>query len=225
MVDFDYDSIESSVFTPETEIPDVGDSPNGSRSDYLGPHDLSGEDLIDTPPDLPDASITDAPKRSRIAKEYERKVGEFLGAIAKESLGHPATVADGAATLYYAGNMATTWGDLANADKRVRTGIDFIVGGTNNVYSAAVFATIPWVLQLVRNHEPVVEATARLWRIPFTKKEIPIKLGFKVKGRLRAMFTHDPDELVKAALTPAIVSQLEANGVKIARRRRAKRND
>ena len=217
----EFEDLGTYVPTDTVEPPEDA---NGSAK-YIGPHELTDDDYHEEPPDLPDASITNPPKRSRIAVQYERKVGEFLGGIAKETLQHPATVADGAATLYYAGSMATAWGDLAAVDKRVRTGVDWVVGGTNNPYSAVVFASVPWILQLVRNHEPEVETTARVFRIPFTKREIPIKIRFRIKGRMRALFTHDPDELVNAALTPPIRAQLEANGVKIAKRKRARRSD
>lgn len=221
-MEFDYSTLESETFTAQEES-----VPNG-KSEYISPHDLNEDDLVSETPDLPDASITNAPKRSRLAKQYETKVGEFLGGIAKETLGHPSTVADGAALLYYSKGVATAWGDLAVADKRVRAGLDFVIGGTGNPYSAAVFATVPLVLQIIRNHEheAVAETPIRTWRVPFIKRkiEIPLKLHLRVGGRARAMFTHDPDELTAAALTPSIRQQLEANGVKIARRKRNKRD-
>jgi len=50
-----------------------------------------------------------------------------------------------------------------------------------------------------------------------------IKFGIKL-GRLRQMFTHDPDELTNAALTPQVRGILADQGVKIASRKRARKD-
>lgn len=174
-------------------------------------------------PDTPDTGVTQPPKRSRRAKQYEQQVGGIFGAAARTALEHPATVADGAAMLYYVPNIAQKFGDLADADERVRKGIDFLTGGVENPYAAALAATAPLILQILRNHEPTLEPSIRGLRIPFTKRVFKIRFGIKL-GRLRQMFTHDPDELTDAALTPSVRQILTGQGVKVASRKRARKD-
>lgn len=184
--------------------------------EFTQPSELNAED-VEQQPDQPTPSITAPGKRTRRAIKYEKEVGNFLGSIASETLSHPATVADGAALLYYTPKVARAWGDLADADDNVRKGIDFVIGGSENPYAAAVFATLPLVLQVVRNHEPVAEGSAKAFRIPFTKREFKWRFRIRIQGWFRNVFTHDPKVLTDAALTPPVIRELEANGVRIAK--------
>lgn len=211
-------------FSTLTEAQDIEwvappeETPGTTR--YVGPQELDS-DAVDEEPDRPDLDITKEKKQSRRAKAYTDQVGLMLGGFAKEALEHPNTVADGAALLYYTDKVAVAWGELADADERVRKGLDWIAGGVENPYLAAVMATLPLALQIVRNHEPEVETTGRVFKV-FGKE---FKFKFRIKmGRLRQLFTHDPDELVNAALTPANVRTLEKNGVRVAKRTRRNRS-
>jgi len=77
-----------------------------------------------------------------------KEIGGIFGAAARTSLEHPATVADGAAMLYYVPNIAKKFGDLADVDDNIRKGIDFLTGGVENPYAAAIAATLPLYFRL-----------------------------------------------------------------------------
>jgi|SRR5882724_1783141 len=203
---------------------DVFENLTAENVDFLQPTEMPTDDIdANVDPDTPDPTITQEPKRTLRAKRYEKKIGGIFGAAARTSLEHPATIADGAAMLYYVPNIAKKLGDLADVDDNVRKGIDFLTGGVENPYAAALAAVAPLVFQIIRNHEPVLEPSMRGLRIPFTKRTIKLKFGIKL-GRLRQMFTHDPEELIEAALTRENRLILEHQGVKIASRKRARKD-
>jgi len=102
-------------------------------ADFMQPDELESDAVEpNTDPDKPDTTITQEPKRSPRARRYEKKIGGIFGAAARTSLEHPATVADGAAMLYYVPNIAKKFGDLADVDDNIRKGIDFLTGGVEN---------------------------------------------------------------------------------------------
>lgn len=182
----------------------------------LSPEDLPNESIPDdvSEPDQPHPEMTQKPKRSLRAKRYEKQVGAVLGAATRAAAEHPSTVPDAAALLYYGRNVAEKLGDLADADERVRKAIDVFSGGVENPYAAAFSSVAILGLQLIRNHEPVLEPEMRGIRIPFTKRVIKLRFGIKL-GRVRAL-THDPKELTRAAFTPEVQAFLQRQGVRLA---------
>jgi hypothetical protein len=118
--------------------------------------------------------------------------------------------------------FARTWGDVAAENKTVANAIDFITKPSDSPMTAAILATVPFVLQVIRDHEPVAETPIRVLRVPFTKREI--KLRFNVKlGRLQNM-TLSPDDLTERVLAiPEINSQIEKWGLKVALRNERRR--
>jgi len=193
------------------------DFTNVKPTEFIEPDEPTTEAI--TPEfDEPDKNLLQEKKRSRTAKEYEKKLRELSNVAFRATVNHPATLPDAAAIIMYAPQIAEKWGDLADADARVKRGIDMITDGTENPYAAAILSTLPLVMQFVRNHEPVLEPQARGIRIPFTKRVIPFrfKLGIKL-GKLRNM-TEDPANLMTHVFENSdIKTALEKQGIKVAR--------
>jgi len=133
----------------------------------------------------PDATIIDPKKRSRTAEAYEKKMRGLFRTGFHLTVSHPATRPDAAAIVMHAPEISKKIGDLADADPRIKKGIDFLTEGTENPYLAVIAASVPFALQLLRNHEPQLVPAQRGIKIPFTKRHIAFKFGIKL-GRLRA---------------------------------------
>lgn len=182
----------------------------------LEPDELAPEDIPPdiSEPDKPHPEITEKGKRSARAKRYEHQVGAILGAATRAAAEHESTIPDAAALLYYGKNVAEKFGDLADADEKVRKAIDVFSGGVENPYLAAFSSVAILGLQLIRNHEPQLVPDVRGIRIPFTKRTLKLKFGIKL-GRIRAL-THEPKELTHAAMTPEVIAFLKKQGVRVA---------
>lgn len=167
-------------------------------------------DDMDEGYDEPAAEFVQSITRGRIAKQYEKKIKVVLNTIFRQTVAHPTTVPDAAAIIMYGPQFAEKWGDLAEADKRVRRGIDTILGGAENPYLAAAIATMPLLLQAYRNHEEALspsgaveaikqsrakakEREPRKIRIPFTKRHIEFRWRVSVPGVHN--MTNEPDQL------------------------------
>lgn len=164
-----------------------------------------------------DRSMLKQPRRKAHAREYEDKLRSLFLVGTQIGLQSPNTVADAVAIIVHGPKVAQTMGDLAAENDTVAAAIDFVTKPSDSATTAAILASVPMVLQLVRNHEPIAETTGRIIRIPFTKREI--KLRFNVKlGRLRNL-TQDPDELTNHVLSiPDIRAAIEKWGIKVASR-------
>jgi hypothetical protein len=162
--------------------------------------------------DVPESEFVQPVTRGRTAKQYEKKIKTVLNAIFRQTVAHQAAVPDAAAILMYGPTFAEKWGDLAEADKRVRKGIDTILDGAENPYIAAALATAPLLLQLYRNHEEALSPKGAVQaikqsraqakqrepkrvRIPFTKRY----MEFRFQLRLPAIknMTNDPVKLAE----------------------------
>jgi len=118
-------------------------------ADFMQPDELESDAVEpNTDPDKPDTTITQEPKRSPRARRYEKKIGGIFGAAARTSLEHPATVADGAAMLYYVPNIAKKFGDLADVDDNIRKGIDFPDRGSRDLMLLQLPQHCRWYFRL-----------------------------------------------------------------------------
>lgn len=151
------------------------------------------EDVAAPSYDTPDLALADKRKRPVGAIKYEKKVRGILQTGFKLTVTNPATVTDAASILMEGPKIATTLGDLAASNDRVARAVDFLTEGNESPVAAACLAVTPLLLQLIRNHEPVLEPAMRGWKIPFTKRRINLRFGIKL-GRIRAL-TNDPGEL------------------------------
>jgi hypothetical protein len=167
------------------------------------------------PPDEPDAGFIKQGRRDRYAVQYEKKVKTLLNTGMRITIQNPNTVADAAALIMYGPDVARTVGDLAAKDPWVRKAVDFVAGGADNPYMAVLAAVTPLVLQVLRNHEPVVE-TPKQFRIPFTKRVITIRFKLKL-GKLRNL-SNDPAEFATHVLSNEdIQTELAKQGIMFAK--------
>lgn len=177
----------------------------------------------------PDEKFVKAPRRPPHARVYELKVVKALDTGMRLAIQNPDTVADAAAIIMYGPSFSSAMGDWAARDSRVRRAIDFITEGADNPAAAAVLALLPMALQVLRNHEPIVEAEPRTWKLRFRKHIISIRLRLKL-GRLRNL-TNDPEDFATHVFSnPAITDALNKRGIQVAdikqsRRRRRRRKE
>lgn len=203
-------------------------TPDQLRLDELPPDDaplferVTGDPHMPEPQyDTPGPRMSKAPRAPRNSKEYTDQTTDIIRMAVAFTAPNGATVADAAALIQYGDNVAEAVGALAAHDERVAAMLRVINGGTANPYSTAIMALAPLVLQIVRNHEPVLEPAVRGIPIPFLKKKDGtkrvIRLRFGVKlGRLRAV-TNPPEKLYAAVYdNPEVMRSLQKQGINVA---------
>lgn len=172
----------------------------------------------DTPSfmDHPGVGIAAAPERTKRAEEYEGRVSDLLNQVMRMCVGNESTVPDAATILTYGPAFASKLGDLADHDVRVRRAVDLISSGTDNPYIAMTIATLPFVMQIVRNHE-ATDLTRRVEiKIPFTKRSVRVPFKFRLKNKALRGMTVQPEMLAHSVFSnPAIVQALQAQGLDI----------
>lgn len=187
----------------------------GDTEDHLFDIDPPTSRAADEQVDEPDPTLIDPRKRSMRAKAYEKKTRglfrtAFLGLCQSER-----TVADSAAIYMHAPEVSARLGDLADDTKWVARGIDWLSDGTENAAAALISASIPLVLQVVRNHEQAFVPELRGWKIPFTQRHFRLRFGVRL-GKARN-FTNDPTALTNHVFTNAqIQSALRKQGIRVA---------
>jgi hypothetical protein len=208
----DFDWMES--LKPEQSQGRIDDEPTPLFNDAF-----QADASIDEPETVQvDRTFMAKPRRKPHAKEYENKIRGLLLVSTQMGLQSPNTVADACTIIVHGPKFAQTWGDLAAENDKIATAIDFLTKPSDSATTAAILATLPFALQLIRNHEPVAEAP-RTIRIPIIKREFKIKFNVKL-GRLRNM-TLDPDELTNATLSiPEISAAINKWGLQVAQRAR-----
>lgn len=178
-------------------------------------------DFVTETYDQPDTTFVTDKKRSRKAVAYEKKTASMFNGLFRVAIANPATVPDAAAITMHAKPISEALGDLADADPRIERAIDFITSGTENPYANLMAATVPLVLQLMRNHEPVLEPKMRGFRIPFGKRKgevLRLKFGVKLRGIPRNL-TNDPDALAEYVFSdPRVMAALQKQGLNVVRR-------
>lgn len=190
MTAFDWVGAASPVDEPGDSYEDLTSyRPGEAPTDLLSPGDAPA-DAVE--PEYPDASFVTSKRTARGAKKYQDQVKALMNIAIRSTAEHPATVADSAALLMYGPKLTVEMGNLAVKSDRVAAMLDMLDGGVENPYVAVYIAAAPLLLQMIRNHEPVLEPARRTIKIPFIKREIPIpiKVGIRLGG-LRAA-THDP---------------------------------
>lgn len=173
----------------ETELIDVPPD-----AQFLEPEAPTGA-IFDIPEDKPDPDFTKEKKRPRGAIKYENTVKGWFQTAFAAALGNPKTHADAAAIVMHAPKICPKVGDLAASDPKVARGIDFLSEGTENPYLACLAVSLPFVFQILRNHEEDLEVKQRGIRIPFTKRRFGFKFGIKLGPLRDAPGTKEPDFL------------------------------
>lgn len=195
---------------------DFGGVDSEVLDDMLGPPDVPADD--NAPVDEPDASLLDKPKRAPKAVTYEKRIRKAEGIYIQACLRRPATVPDAATMLIYGPNFAEKWGDLAAGDKRIQRAVDLLGDATDSPLLAAIAATTPLLLQLARNHEPVLQPAPRQFTVPLLRgRKLGVRLPkFGIKLGFMRNVAHDPDELtVKVLSNPDVQERLAKLGIRL----------
>jgi len=166
--------------------------------------------------DIPENPLTDAPQRTKRAKEYEARVTGLLQMGMAACVENPSTVADAAAIIEHGPVIASKMGDLADHDERVRKAVDFITSGTENPYLSVAIATLPLVAQILRNHESDVTKNVE-FKIPFTKKTVRMPFKIKLKNPFLRGITKEPEVLSQKVYgQPELMAALRSQGLNVA---------
>lgn len=167
--------------------------------------------------DAPSNPISDAPKRTGRAQDYEEKISGLLSLAMRGLAGKPSTVPDAAAIIQHGPIIASKLGDLADQDANVRKAVDFITSGSENPYAALVFATLPLVAQIIRNHETEDLSRHVQVRIPFTKKTFRLPIKLRLKNPMLRNITQSPQMISAATFgDPEIAAALASQNINVA---------
>lgn len=187
-----------------------------SFDDFMNPPEPSptAEALKDSR--TADPKFLEEKPRSRKAIDYEKKAQNVVRFAIKGLLMNPATIQDGAVLIQYGPDFCEAAGNFAAENAWVSKTIEMMNDGTENATLAFIAATAPIALQMMRNHEPAIEATPhREIKIPFTKRVWKLKVKVRLPWRMRA-FTEDPSDFTKRVLTaPGVAEALEKQGIRI----------
>jgi hypothetical protein len=221
---------------------DISDEPETTEdtSDWNGVEDYFAPEIplpVDIGPNV-DAGFVKPHTRPRGAVGYQRRIHNAVFKPAFEMAAqHPDTIADSAAIIVYGPKLTAKIGDLAASNEHVASMVNFLDEGTSNPMGAAIVAALPLIMQLIRNHEPVLEPAPRGFKIPFMKHkdgsprrfQIKWKIGIRL-GKLRNR-TYDPVELENFVFdNPDVKAQLDKRKLIVGRsnggrKRKTQRND
>lgn len=174
------------------------------------------EPIFEGMADMPVSPIAKAPNRTQRAQDYEEKVTGILSVAMKATAQNESTIPDAAAIITHGPAFASKLGDLADHDPRVRKAVDFITQGTDNPYAALMVATIPFVAQVIRNHETTAPVKVGI-RIPFTKRTLRVPFNLKLRNPFLRSVTHAPKDISTAVFdNPAIRASLLSQRIDVA---------
>lgn len=196
--------------TTLTDLPSFLDDPLLEPDEQL---DLDGG-VTASPSD----ALLKAPRRNAHSREYEAKANNLLQMGLAVTISNPRTVTDAAAILMHGDSLSKAVGDFASENEMTARILDFLDGGTNNAATALLMASAPFVLQIMRNHEPMAEVDTKI-TIPFTRGKISVKVPARLKIKLSGVprqMTNDPTELYDKTFTPDVVTKLEKKGLRVA---------
>lgn len=186
-------------------------------SDPFEPAPFTPDQMLqDGAPTEPSPSLLRTPRKPTHAKEYKDKTNDLLQVAIAFTAPREATVADAATILLYGERVSDAMGELAAENAQVATVLDFLSGGTGNVYTAAVMAMAPFVCQLIRNHEPSLEHVNKI-KIPFTKRYIKLgRIKFRLGHRVRVM-TSEPAEVYQYIFgDDKVLASMKKKGIPVA---------
>lgn len=152
---------------------------------------LATEDI-----DTPDDFLKGQP-RPRGAIQYEKKIKRIEVSFMRYTIQNPKTVADAAALITYGAQVAKAGGDLAAKDKRFANAVDFLSEGAGNPYLEFGMAVGVMAMQIMRNHEPVVEKEAK-HSIKLFGRKFGLRIRIKL-GRFRRL-TQEPAQFTASVL-------------------------
>jgi len=168
----------------------------------------------------PSPEFVEEEKETARAKKYRLKVRHGINFLITGMVQSPATAPDAAALIYHGPNVSAAIGQLADYDDKVRKMIDFITDDTiDNPYILTAVTLLPLAVQLMRNHESVVEQLPNKFRlrIPFTKRTIKLPVKFKFSLKWSRNISFEPKYLTFNVLGhPGVQENLRKRGINIA---------
>ena len=189
-------------------------------SEFLNPDDIdpTAEQVDEEIPDSEPGEFIEESKETARAKKYRLKAKHGLNFLMRAFAGNPRTVSDAAAIVQHGPGISQAVGHLCDTDARARKIVDFITDdGIDNPYVLLGLATIPLVLQTVRNHEQGLEKGAQL-KIPLgRKRRLTLPFKFSIKLRKMRAATYDPDFLTAHVFgNPIVQEAFRKQGIRVA---------
>lgn len=181
-------------------------------TDFMTP-EIGDPDFIAESPDIPDASLAEDKPQTARSKRYQKKANVPFRIAFKRLMQHQETIPDAATVMLYAPKLTRAVGDLADEDERFRKALDMLTETVENPYTAVLAATVPFALQILRNHEPDAETLHH--GIPIWKgKRILTRFTFRIKvGWLRAA-TDEPNAVAQYVFSnQKVIETLSASGM------------
>lgn len=155
--DFDFGGLSVTPITPD-------------EAERLG---VSLEPPEPTPPrvpfDEPDSRVVREPRRKNGSGHYEQQLAAINRAAIKTLAKREETLPDAAILLLQGPDFCKAWGNAAAEHDKIARAIEWLAEPTDNPLLLAIFATAPIVLQMFRNHEPMLQPKPRGFRVPFLK--------------------------------------------------------
>lgn len=185
------------------------------RPDAADLMDLPDVEVDDREADGPDASLIEKPKRKPSAVKYEKKTRGLFNTAFRLTVRQQKTLPDAATILMYGPDVSEAVGNLAAENEWVANAVDMLTDTTENAALSLVIAAVPFIAQIVRNHEPSADIEGpRTIRIPFIKRQF--RLRFNLKFKQLRKFSHEPNALTQHVFTqPAVVEKLHKQGVTV----------
>lgn len=216
--EFDFSALHVAELTPD-EAARIGVQ--------LDPPPVNGQDVTADARtvDEPDPKHIRAPRRPNGAAHYEDQLAGINRAAIKSLAKHRETLPDAAILLLQGPEFCKAWGNAAADNDRIAAALEWLAAPTDNPLLLAIGATMPIVLQMFRNHEPVLQPKPRGFRIPFMKDvdgnprtvRLP-KLGIRLQNVPGyAAATNDPDSLVRHVFgNRNVQAELRKQGIDVA---------
>lgn len=188
-----------------------------SISEFLEPDGPDDTNIITEPNTEPSTDIIEDKPQTPKSKRYQKKAKAPFKIAFKKSLQRPETLPDAAAILLYAPPITRAIGDLADADEKFASAIDWLTEGIENPYLNLVTSIAPFALQMIRNHEPEGETIHHGIPIPFSKgKRLFTKLKFRIKLGWVRHATDEPMAITNYVFTrPDVIAALAKQGVTV----------
>lgn len=187
-------------------------------NDFLEPDGDTDADFITQPTTEPGTDlIGDVKEQTAKSKKYQKKAKAPFKIAFKKSLQRQDTLPDAAAILLYAPPITRAIGDLADADEKFASAIDWLTEGIENPYLNLLTAVAPFALQMLRNHEPEGETLHHGIPIPFSKgKRLFTKLKFRIKLGWIRHATDEPIAITNYVFTrPDVIAALAKQGISV----------
>lgn len=194
------------------EVQMIDDGFEDNAASFIEPDPVEPPEAPDY--DQPSDGYAEQRKRKPKALAYQKKAHAPLRELVRIMVQREALIPDAATILMHGPALEEAAGDWAAENDQVARAIDWFNSGAEMPSLAFAAAALSIGIQVVRNHEPVLEPAPRGIKIPFRKEPIKIKLGIRLGG-LRAL-GNDPDALSRHVFTDRMIAAFEKQGIHVA---------